>query len=134
MSIHHVAVLMNTTFCVCFYAFVSQYVCVSMSFLIPVQYASPESNFIIVTGPNMVRQCHHIHTKCFIMRCCCLVQSGKSTYLKQVALLQIMAQLGCFVSAQYASFRLTHQVFSRIGSDDDIETNASTFMMEVLVT
>lgn len=58
-------------------------------------------------------------------------QSGKSTYLKQVALLQIMAQVGCFVPAVYASFRIANQIFSRIGSDDDIESNSSTFMMEV---
>ena len=48
-----------------------------------------------------------------------------------MALLQILAQIGCFVPARYASFRLTHQIFSRIGSDNDIETNASTFMVEV---
>lgn len=58
-------------------------------------------------------------------------QSGKSTYLKQIALLQIVAQIGCFVPAEYASFRVANQIFSRIGSDDDIETNASTFMLEV---
>jgi DNA mismatch repair protein MSH4 len=73
-------------------------------------YASTDSNFVILTGPNM---------------------SGKSTYLKQVALLQIMAQIGCSVPAEYASFRLAHQVFSRIGSDNDIETNASTFTVEM---
>lgn len=48
-----------------------------------------------------------------------------------MALLQILAQIGCSVPAEYASFRLAHQVFSRIGSDNDIETNASTFMVEV---
>lgn len=42
-----------------------------------------------------------------------------------------MAQIGSFVPAEYASFRIAHQIFSRIGSDDDIETNASTFMVEV---
>ena len=73
-------------------------------------YASADSNFTIITGPNM---------------------SGKSTYLKQVALMQIVAQVGCFVPAEYASFRVANQIFSRIGSDDDIETNASTFMVEV---
>ena len=51
--------------------------------------------------------------------------------MKQIALMQIMAQIGCFVPADYASFRIADQVFSRIGSDDDIETNASTFMLEV---
>ena len=45
-------------------------------------------------------------------------------------LCQIMAQIGSFVPAEYASFRLTSQIFSRIGSDDDIETNASTFLLE----
>lgn len=59
-----------------------------------------------------------------------IFQSGKSTYLRQVALLQIMAQIGCFVPAEYASFRLTNQIFSRVGSDDDMETNSSTFMLE----
>ena len=42
-----------------------------------------------------------------------------------------MAQIGCFVPANYASFKLVNQVFSRIGSADDMETNASTFMVEV---
>lgn len=60
------------------------------------------------------------------------LQSGKSTYLKQVALLQIMAQVGCFIPALYASFRIANQIFSRIGSDDDIESNSSTFMVEVI--
>ena len=63
--------------------------------------------------------------------CDYLLQSGKSTYLRQVALLQIMAQIGSFVPAEYASFRLASQIFTRIGSDDDIETNSSTFTMEV---
>ena len=42
-----------------------------------------------------------------------------------------MAQIGSFVPAEYASFRITRQIFTRIGSDDDIETNSSTFMLEV---
>jgi DNA mismatch repair protein MSH4 len=42
-----------------------------------------------------------------------------------------MAQMGCYIPAQYASFRIADQIFSRIGSDDDIETNSSTFMVEV---
>ncbi|EDO35291.1 predicted protein [Nematostella vectensis] len=73
-------------------------------------YAAEGTNFLIITGPNM---------------------SGKSTYLKQIALLQVMAQIGCYVPAEYASFRLADQIFSRIGSDDDIETNSSTFMLEM---
>uniref|UniRef100_H3DJ20 MutS homolog 4 n=1 Tax=Tetraodon nigroviridis TaxID=99883 RepID=H3DJ20_TETNG len=69
-------------------------------------------NFVIITGPNM---------------------SGKSTYLKQVALCQIMAQIaqGSYVPAAYASFRIADQIFTRIGVDDDFETNSSTFMLEM---
>jgi len=59
-------------------------------------------------------------------------QSGKSTYLRQIALTQIMAQIGSFVPAEYASIRIADQIFSRIGSDDDIETNSSTFSLEVI--
>ncbi|TRY66504.1 hypothetical protein DNTS_005388 [Danionella cerebrum] len=73
-------------------------------------YISEGSNFVIITGPNM---------------------SGKSTYLKQVALCQIMAQIGCFVPAEYASVRIADQIFTRIGVDDDFETNSSTFMVEM---
>ncbi|XP_072368940.1 mutS protein homolog 4 [Scyliorhinus torazame] len=73
-------------------------------------YISDGNNFIIVTGPNM---------------------SGKSTYLKQIALCQIIAQIGSFVPAEYASFRIADQIFTRIGVDDDIETNSSTFMKEM---
>ena len=46
-------------------------------------------------------------------------------------MLQIMAQVGCYVPAEYASFRAADQILSRIGSDDDIETNSSTFTLEV---
>lgn len=42
-----------------------------------------------------------------------------------------MAQIGCYVPAEFASFRITDQIFSRVGSDDDIETNSSTFMLEM---
>ncbi|XP_023272955.1 mutS protein homolog 4 [Seriola lalandi dorsalis] len=73
-------------------------------------YISEGSNFVIITGPNM---------------------SGKSTYLKQVALCQVMAQIGSFVPAEYASFRVADQIFTRIGVDDDFETNCSTFMLEM---
>ena len=44
-----------------------------------------------------------------------------------------MAQIGSYVPALYASFRICDQIFSRIGSDDDLETNASTFMLEVCI-
>ena len=76
--------------------------------------------------PNMVG-----NKKFFTGSIFCVLQSGKSTYLRQIALLQIMAQIGSFVPAEYASFRIASQIFSRIGSDDDLETNSSTFMLEV---
>nr|AAQ20790.1 MutS homolog 4 variant gamma [Mus musculus] len=73
-------------------------------------YITEGSNVLIITGPNM---------------------SGKSTYLKQIALCQIMAQIGSYVPAEYASFRIAAQIFTRISTDDDIETNSSTFMKEM---
>lgn len=57
--------------------------------------------------------------------------SGKSTYLKQIVLLHIMAQLGCFVPAKKAMFRITDLIFCKIAIRDDIECNASTFALEV---
>lgn len=71
---------------------------------------TPDINFIIVTGPNM---------------------SGKSTYLKQVALLQIMAQIGCFVPAETATIKICDKLFARVGATTDSETNCSTFMKEM---
>ncbi|TPX33894.1 hypothetical protein SmJEL517_g03317 [Synchytrium microbalum] len=73
-------------------------------------YAVAGGTFEIVTGPNM---------------------AGKSTYLRQIALINIVGQLGCFVPAEYASFRIIHSLFSRIGNDDCSEANASSFMIEM---
>ncbi|XP_034949530.1 mutS protein homolog 4-like [Chelonus insularis] len=72
--------------------------------------ASVQYNFHTITGPNM---------------------SGKTIYLKQIVLLQIMAQLGCYVPATKAKFRITDHIFCKIGARDDIENNASTFMLEM---
>nr|XP_012135702.1 PREDICTED: mutS protein homolog 4-like [Megachile rotundata] len=72
--------------------------------------ASVPYNFSIISGPNM---------------------SGKSTYLKQIVLLHIMAQIGCFVPAKNAMFRITDFVFCKIAVRDDIECNASTFTLEM---
>ncbi|EFX81651.1 mismatch repair ATPase Msh4 [Daphnia pulex] len=69
-----------------------------------------ESNFHVITGANM---------------------SGKSTYIRQVMLLQIMAQIGCFVPASSASFRIADQMFSRLGTHDRLENNASSFSLEM---
>ena len=73
-------------------------------------YATEQYRFHIVTGCNM---------------------SGKSTYIRSVALLQIMAQVGSFVPAEYASFPITHQIFARVSMNDSIESNLSTFSVEM---
>ena len=69
-----------------------------------------EANFKILTGCNM---------------------SGKSTYLRQIVLHQVMAQVGCFVPAQEAVFRICDSIFSRVSTFDNLECNASTFMVEM---
>ncbi len=66
--------------------------------------------FLVVTGPNM---------------------SGKSTYLRQVGLIVIMAQMGSFVPAERARIGVVDQVFTRIGAADDLTRGRSTFMMEM---
>ncbi|KAG5947517.1 hypothetical protein E4U53_006413 [Claviceps sorghi] len=73
-------------------------------------YASEGNCFQIVTGCNM---------------------SGKSTYIKAAAMLQIMAQVGCFVPAAYASFSLIHNIFARVSLCDNLEANLSTFSVEM---
>ncbi|HEY4552806.1 MAG TPA: DNA mismatch repair protein MutS, partial [Bacillaceae bacterium] len=70
-----------------------------------------ERNVLLITGPNM---------------------SGKSTYMRQIALTAIMAQIGCFVPALEASLPVFDQVFTRIGAADDLISGQSTFMVEML--
>lgn len=65
---------------------------------------------IILTGPNM---------------------SGKSTYIKQVALIIVMAQMGSFVPANYARIGVVDKIFTRVGATDDLVTGQSTFMLEM---
>jgi hypothetical protein len=60
-----------------------------------------------------------------------LLPAGKSTYLRQAGLLHVLAHVGCFVPASYASFRLTDRLATRLGTGDDMEANASTFLKEV---
>ncbi len=68
---------------------------------------------VVLTGPNM---------------------SGKSTFLRQVALIALMAQSGCFVPAAEARLPLFDRIFSRIGAQDDLAAGQSTFMVEMVET
>ena len=72
-----------------------------------------EQRLLLITGPNM---------------------AGKSTYLRQVALIVIMAQIGCFVPAKNARVGIVDKVFTRIGASDDLSRGQSTFMVEMTET
>lgn len=56
---------------------------------------------------------------------------GKTVYIKMIAVLQVMAQIGCFVPADHAQFRICDKLFSRIGFEDSIDKGISSFGMEV---
>ncbi|KRM13466.1 DNA mismatch repair protein MutS [Paucilactobacillus suebicus DSM 5007 = KCTC 3549] len=71
---------------------------------------NPKTNILLITGPNM---------------------SGKSTYMRQLALTVIMSQMGCFVPAKKAKMPIFDQIFTRIGAADDLISGQSTFMVEM---
>ncbi|AIE59736.1 DNA mismatch repair protein MutS [Bacillus methanolicus] len=74
-------------------------------------YMDADREILLITGPNM---------------------SGKSTYMRQIALTAILAQIGCFVPASEAVLPIFDQVFTRIGAADDLISGQSTFMVEML--
>lgn len=72
-----------------------------------------KERLLLITGPNM---------------------SGKSTYMRQVALMAVMAQIGCFVPAKQAVLPIFDRIFTRIGAADDLVSGQSTFMVEMMET
>lgn len=75
-------------------------------------YLDKNSNRLaIITGPNM---------------------AGKSTYMRQVALITLMAQVGSFVPASYAKIGIVDKIFTRVGASDDLSMGQSTFMVEMM--
>ncbi|RUR84558.1 DNA mismatch repair protein MutS [Chlorogloeopsis fritschii PCC 6912] len=81
----------------------------SPSLTLPLSH-SPTPDLIILTGPNA---------------------SGKSCYLRQVGLIQLMAQIGSFVPASFARLGICDRIFTRVGAVDDLATGQSTFMVEM---
>ncbi|TQR21016.1 DNA mismatch repair protein MutS [Psychrobacillus vulpis] len=72
---------------------------------------SVDENMLLITGPNM---------------------SGKSTFMRQVAITVIMAQIGCYVPAETAILPIVDKIFTRIGAADDLAGGQSTFMIEMM--
>lgn len=60
-------------------------------------------------------------------------RSGKSTYLQQVCLIVILAQIGCYVPARFATLRVVDRIFTRMGTMDSLESNSSTVILQLLI-
>ena len=82
------------------------------SYFVPndAQLNTEDQRLMLITGPNM---------------------AGKSTYMRQVALIVVMAQIGSFVPAKEARIGVVDQVFTRVGASDDLASGQSTFMLEM---
>jgi len=74
---------------------------------------APRASFLLLTGPNM---------------------AGKSTYIRQVALITLMGQMGSFVPASEATIGIADRIFARVGASDDLARGRSTFMVEMTET
>jgi DNA mismatch repair protein MutS len=78
-----------------------------------VSMGAEKDRLLIITGPNM---------------------SGKSTYIRQVALLVLLAQVGSFIPAEEATIGLADRIFTRVGASDELQRGLSTFMLEMVET
>jgi len=83
---------------------------VKQSFVKNDTHLSDDERIMILTGPNM---------------------AGKSTYMRQVALIVLMAHMGCFVPADSASICIVDKIFTRVGASDNLASGQSTFMVEM---
>lgn len=89
---------------------VVEYLLEDQSFVPNDTHLTSTKHLAVITGPNM---------------------AGKSTYLRQVALIVLMAQIGCFVPARKADISLVDRIFTRVGASDNLASGQSTFMVEM---
>ncbi|KAL5534740.1 hypothetical protein ACEPAG_1204 [Sanghuangporus baumii] len=90
-------------------------------------YCCDSSYFQIIQGPNMSGTTSFCDSSSAAQR----HKKGKSTYLRQIGLLSVMAMCGCFIPAEYASFRIHDALLARLSNDDNIERGHSTFAEEM---
>ena len=91
-------------------------------------------NSLSSSGSNFVANDCHFSKTSFVSILTGPNMGGKSTYLRQNAIIIIMAQIGSFVPADYARIGVVDKIFSRVGASDDISSGRSTFMVEMIET